>query len=103
LRYSSRQFLSLRYEWGRCGSPHHQGAGPQIISMCLIMRCTPDSVLVDRVELSLSSRSVTSLSALARRSGLERSDFVLWPVSTVRGSAAIRPELGVKPTCRGRR
>src|SRR5258705_13188374 len=66
LRYSSRQFLSLRYGCGRCGSPHHQGAGPQIISMCLIMRCTPNSALVDRVSpLSLFSRSVTGLSALA--------------------------------------
>ena len=79
LRYSSRQFLSLRYGWGRCGSPHHQGAGPQIISMCLIMRrCTPNSALVDRVDvatpLSLSSRSVTGLSALApaQQAGAQR-------------------------------
>ena len=78
LRYSSRQFLSLRYGWGRCGSPHHQGAGPQIISMCLIMRCTPNSALVDRVDFatsqSLSSRSVTDLSALApaKRAGAQR-------------------------------
>jgi hypothetical protein len=63
---------------GRCGSPHHQGAGPQIISMRLIMRCTPNSALVDRVDvatpLSLSSRSVTSLSALApaQRAGAQR-------------------------------
>ena len=54
------------------------GAGPQIISMCLIMRCTPNSALVDRVDvatpLSLSSRSVTSLSALApaQRAGAQR-------------------------------
>src|SRR5882757_3711779 len=74
-----KAILSLRYGWGRCGSPHHQGAGPQIISMCLIMRrCTPNSALVDRVDvatpLSLSSRSVTGLSALApaRRAGAQR-------------------------------
>ena len=73
-----KAILSLRYGWGRCGSPHHQGAGPQIISMCLIMRCTPNSALVDRVDvatpLSLSSRSVTSLSALApaQRAGAQR-------------------------------
>src|SRR5262249_61378825 len=59
-------------------SSHHQGAGPQIISMCLIMRCTPNSALVDRVDfaapLSLSSRSVTDLSALApaQRAGAQR-------------------------------
>ena len=67
LRYSSRQVLSLRYGSGRWGSPHHQGARPQIISLCLIMRCTPNSALVDRVDFatsqSLSSRSVTGLSA----------------------------------------
>src|SRR5207244_9925173 len=46
--------------------------------MCLIMRCTPNSALVDRVDvatpLSLSSRSVTSLSALApaQRAGAQR-------------------------------
>ena len=54
------------------------GCWPQIISMCLIMRCTPNSPLVDRVDfatpLSLSSRSVTSLSALApaQRAGAQR-------------------------------
>ena len=63
---------------GRCGSPHHQGTGPQTILMCLIMRCTPNSALVDRVDfatsLSLSSRSVTSLSPLApaQRAGAQR-------------------------------
>jgi hypothetical protein len=73
-----KAILSLRYGWGRCGSPHHQGADPQIISMCLIMRCTPNSALVDRVDvatpLSLSPRSVTSLSALAaaQRAGAQR-------------------------------
>jgi hypothetical protein len=78
LRCSSRQFLSLRCGWGRCGSPHHQGTGPQIILMCLIMRRTPNGALVDRVDfatpLSLSSRSVTSLSALApaQRAGAQR-------------------------------
>src|SRR5207245_4514320 len=71
-------FVIALWVWGRCGSPHHQGAGPQIISMCLIMRCTPNSALVDRVDvatpLSLSSRSVTSLSALApaQRAGAQR-------------------------------
>src|SRR6185312_2887071 len=43
-------------------------------------------------------RPATGPSAQAPRSGLERSDFVHWPVSTVRGSAAIRPQLGVKRT-----
>src|ERR1700731_3669483 len=33
------------------------------------------------------------------RSGLERSDFVHWPEASGRCLAAIRPELGVKPTC----
>jgi len=46
--------------------------------MCLIMRRTPNGALVDRVDfatpLSLSSRSVTSLSALApaQRAGAQR-------------------------------
>jgi len=46
--------------------------------MCLIMRCTPNSALVDRVDFatsqSLSSRSVTGLSALApaQRAGAQR-------------------------------
>jgi hypothetical protein len=31
---------------------------------------------------------------LPPRSGLERSDFVLWPIASVRCDAAIRPELG---------
>ena len=38
---------------------------------------------------------------LPPRSGLERSDFVLWPLTSVRGNAAIRPESGVKPALRG--
>ena len=73
-----KAILSLRYGWGRCGSPHHQGAGPQIISMCLIMRCTPNGALVDRVDFatsqSLSSRLATDLSALApaQRAGAQR-------------------------------
>src|SRR6267142_2967170 len=87
LRYSSRQFLSLRYGWGRYGSPHHQGAGRQIISMCLMMRCTPNSALVDRVDfatpLSLSSRLATGLSALApaQRAGAQRLCAVALPGS----------------------
>ena len=34
-----------------------------------------------------------------RLSWLSRSDLVLWPEASVRCVAAIRPELGVKPTC----
>jgi hypothetical protein len=50
----------------------------------------PDGALVDRVDLatplSLSSRLVSRLTA--PRSGLERSDFVLWPVCDFRFAAA---------------
>jgi hypothetical protein len=37
--------------------------------------------LIEATLLSLSSQSATSLSALAPRSGLERSDFVPWHLS----------------------
>jgi hypothetical protein len=52
-----------------------------MILLFLIMRCTPTiRELIEATLLSLSSQSATSLSALAPRSGLERSDFVLWHV-----------------------
>ena len=51
----------------------------QMILLFLIMRCTPTiRELIEATLLSLSSQSATSLSALAPRSGLERSDFVHW-------------------------
>src|SRR5258705_2937006 len=87
LRCSSRQFLSLRCGWGRCGSPHHQGTGPQIILMCLIMRRTPNGALVDRVDFATRYRCLLDRLPASRllppRSGLERSDFVQWPDSEV--------------------
>jgi len=53
-------------------------------SMCLIMR---NSALVDRCDFATRYRCplepATGLSAPAPRSGLERSDFVLWPDSEV--------------------
>jgi hypothetical protein len=50
-----------------------------MILLFLIMRCTPTiRELIEATLLSLSSQSATSLSALAPRSGLERSDFVRW-------------------------
>src|SRR6267142_3717013 len=106
LRYSSRQFLSLRYGWGRYGSPHHQGAGRQIISMCLMMRCTPNSALVDRVDfatpLTLSPRSVTGLSALApaQRAGAQR--LCAMARSGGRAGALPRPLLGDERSWLGR-
>jgi hypothetical protein len=45
------------------------------------MCCTPTQrllIVLTFIPLSWSSRSATGLSALAPRSGLERSDFVLW-------------------------
>src|ERR1700704_4874495 len=71
---------------GRCGSPHHQGTGPQTILMCLIRRCTPNSALVDRVDFATRYRCLLDRLPASRllppRSGLERSDFVLWPQAT---------------------
>jgi hypothetical protein len=53
------------------------------------MRCTPTiRELIEATLLSLSSQSATSLSALAPRSGLERSDFVLWHFSDVTAALA---------------
>ena len=50
-----------------------------MILLFLIMRCTPTiRELIEATPLSLFSPSATSLSALAPRSGLERSDFVHW-------------------------
>src|SRR5207249_7844684 len=37
------------------------GTGPQIISMCLIMRCTPNSALVDRVDFATPPFAVLSI------------------------------------------
>ena len=64
----------------------------QMILLFLIMRCTPTiRELIEATLLSLSSQSATSLSALAPRSGLERSDFVPWHISeVVRLSARVR-------------
>ena len=53
-----------------------------MILLFLIMRCTPTiRELIEATPLSLFSPSATSLSALAPRSGLERSDFVPWHIS----------------------
>ena len=60
----------------------------QMILLFLIMRCTPTiRELIEATLLSLSSQSATSLSALAPRSGLERSDFVLWHQTDMLGQA----------------
>jgi hypothetical protein len=55
--------------------------------MCLIMRCTPNSALVDRVDLPPRYRCpldrLPASRLLPPRSGLERSDFVHWPYPEV--------------------
>jgi len=47
------------------------------------MRCTPNSALVDRVDFATRYRCLLDRLPASRllppRSGLERSDFVLWP------------------------
>ena len=55
-----------------------KGGWPQMILLFLIMRCTPTIR-----ELIEATQSATSLSALAPRSGLERSDFVRWHKASV--------------------
>jgi len=72
---SSRQFvIALR---GGVDGSCHWGAGPQMISLFLIMRCAP-TMLVDRVDLAipllLFSRQATGPSALApaQRAGAQR-------------------------------
>ena len=58
----------------------HQGPGREMIWL-FDYRCTP-TMLVDRVDLatrlSLSSQRLPASRLLLPRSGLERSDFVLW-------------------------
>ena len=85
LALSSRQFLSLRYQCGQCGWPH-QGAGPRLISCC-----NANSKLADRVDLPPRYRCPLNRLPASRlllpRSGLERSDFVPWPLASFRGDA----------------
>ena len=55
-----------------------------MILLFLIVRRTPTiRELIVATPLSLFSPSATGLSAHAPRSGLERSDFVLWPKAAV--------------------
>ena len=67
------------------------GTGLRVILVCLIVRCTlhPNREFVGRGDLvdSLSSRLVTDSRLLPPRSGLERSDFVLWPIASFRCDA----------------
>ena len=56
--------------------------------MCLIMRCTPNSALVDRVDFATPTircplDRFPASRFLSPHSGLERSDFVLWPDAEV--------------------
>ena len=73
-----------------------------IISMRLIMRYTPNSALVDRVHfatpLSLPSRSVTGLSALApaQRAGAQR--LCAMALNGGRHAALSRQQLGLDRT-----
>jgi hypothetical protein len=87
LRYSSRQFLSFRYRWGRCGSPHSCAARRTarlsiVLTLPPCYRCPLDRLQASRL--------------LPPRSGLDRSDFVLWPGSTARCDREICPESGAK-------
>jgi hypothetical protein len=78
------------------------GTGLRVILVCLIVRCTlhPNREFVGRGDLvdSLSSRLVTDSRLLPPRSGLERSDFVLWPISTVPIAKRLRTLTGVLRT-----
>ena len=50
----------------------------------LIMRCTPTiRELIAATPLSLSSQRLPASRLLLPRSGLERSDFVRWPIASV--------------------
>jgi hypothetical protein len=67
--------------------PHrHQGHRPQAFLLFLIMRCTATiRELIEATPLSLSSLGRLPVSRLLPpRSGLERSDFVLWRKAAVR-------------------
>ena len=81
--------MSLRYGWGRW--------------LAAFMRCTQNSALVDRVDfatlLSMSSRSVTGLSALApaQRAGVQRL------CAMARFDRSLRSGVGVDRTHRGHR
>jgi len=55
----------------------------------LIMRCTPTiRELIAATPLSLSSQRLPASRLLLPRSGLERSDFVLWHFSDMLGQAS---------------
>ena len=53
--------------------------------------------------LSMIANPVTALPVVYPRSGLSRSDLVLWPEAAVHRDAAIRPQLGHKLTWHGHR
>jgi hypothetical protein len=83
-----KEILSLRYRCGRCGWPR-EGAGRR-----LIIASHANGTLVDRVDLAtpllLSSQLATASRLTPPRSGLERSDFVLWPWLPPRRRPVIR-------------
>ena len=97
LALSSRQFchclncLSLNCLTGAVVVAQRIGGdGPQAFLLLLSMRCTPTVrlliVLTFATKLSLSSLDRLPASRLLLpRSGLERSDFVLWHLSEVNG------------------
>jgi hypothetical protein len=64
--------------------------------MCLIMRRTPNGALVDRVDFATRYRCLLDRLPASRllppRSGLERSDFVLWPMASDGYDTAVGPE-----------
>jgi hypothetical protein len=74
-----KEILSLHYRCGRCGWPRER-AGWR-----LIIASHANGMLVDRVDLAtpllLSSQLATASRLTPPRSGLERSDFVLWPTA----------------------
>ena len=106
-----KAILSLRYGWRRCGSPYHQGAGAQIISMCLIMRCTPNSALVDRVDFATPPFAVLSigfrpLGSCPRAAGWSAATLCFGPSRLnpripirvrFRGEAEVRAASGIRP------
>jgi len=55
-----------------------------MILLFLIMRCTPTiRELIEATPLSPFSQRLPASRLLPPRSGLERSDFVLWPIARV--------------------
>ena len=87
LRYSSSQFCHCVI--GRVDVVRRvRGGWPQMILLFFIMRCTPiirELIVATRYRCPLHRLPASRL--LLPRSGLERSDFVLWPEGEVAAGA----------------